>query len=446
MKYSLRHQSDGWLYPYIVPLGKTMYWAFFKKVYLNNRRVVPSDKPVLLAVNHPTAFMDPFLLCSYTDPPLYNMTRGDIFRIPVFRAFMESINMFPVYRVRDGYGERDRNAEVFDYCVGKLRDSRVVAIYVEGEHHLEKHVRPAQKGLARIAFAAYERHALDDLQVIPVGCNYVYGDRPRDEAMINYGTPLLIRDYWDEYRQSPGRAITRLGRDMEAQLKTLCYHIEDPADFALGEQLLTLHRSERPAPGWPSVVFDDPRRFAGEKAVCERLNTLSSAEKTTLRARMEPYFAQLTQANLSDEGLMNPRWGAWYYGLLWVVLFPLFVAGWISSQPVNQLSKWVARTKAKKREFFSSVYLAVGFVSGLFYYTGLLVAGLCTAHPLWIGVALLAAPMGWFALWYQEAFGRWREARRAAGHSSRAELLALRGQCTIYRDAAVSHVDPTWHD
>lgn len=426
MKYSLRSQSDGWLYPYIVPLGKTMYWAFFKKIYVNNRRVVPSDQPVLLAANHPTAFIDPFLLCSYTDPPLYNMTRGDIFRIAFFRKFMESINMFPVYRVRDGYGDRDRNDEVFDYCVGKLRDRRVVTIYVEGEHHLEKRVRPAQKGLARIAFAAYERHALSDLQVIPVGCNYVCGDQPRDEAMLNYGTPLWIRDYWAEYQASPGRAITRLGRDIEAALKTLCYHIEDPADFALGEQLLTLHRSENPAFGLPSVVFDDAGHFAGEKAVCERLNAMSPTEKVALREKTEPYFAQLTKAGISDAGLLHPEWGQLGYLPLWLLLFPLFLFGWITREPVNQLSKWVARTKAKKREFFGSVYLAVGYVSGFFYYIGLFLGSLFTAHPLWIGLALLAAPLGLLSLWYQEAVARWMDARRAAAHPMRSNLIELR--------------------
>ena len=59
----------------------------------------------------------------------------------------------------------------------------MVTIYVEGEHHLEKRVRPIQKGIVRIAFGACEKLGddLKDLQIIPVGVNYVAGDQWRDE-------------------------------------------------------------------------------------------------------------------------------------------------------------------------------------------------------------------------------------------------------------------------
>jgi hypothetical protein len=80
--------------------------------------------------------------------------------------------MFPVYRKKDGYGERDRNDEVFDYVKGKLLEGVAVNIFVEGEHHLDKRVLPMQKGIARIAFGTYQDHRLDDLQIVPVGCNY----------------------------------------------------------------------------------------------------------------------------------------------------------------------------------------------------------------------------------------------------------------------------------
>ncbi len=62
MKFSLRHRSTGTIYVVFEP---GLHWAFrlfFRKIYLNNTYGVPTDKPVLLAANHPTAFVDPLLL------------------------------------------------------------------------------------------------------------------------------------------------------------------------------------------------------------------------------------------------------------------------------------------------------------------------------------------------------------------------------------------------
>jgi 1-acyl-sn-glycerol-3-phosphate acyltransferase len=402
-----------------------MYYGFFRKIYVHNRHGVPSDKPVLLAANHPTAFVDPMLLCSYLDPPIYNMTRGDIFQKPLFRKLMEEVNMFPVYRVRDGYAGRDRNDEVFEYCIDKLHNRRVVTIYVEGEHHLEKRVRPTQKGIARIAFAAYERHQLEDLQIVPAGCNYVWGDRSRDEVMVNIGAPIFVKDYWADYQKDPNGTIQRLCSNIEKALKSVCYHVEKTSDDDLAEHLLTLHRSDNPEPVLPAVIYNN-RRFQQEKAVLDRLNAMPEFEKTTLRERTERYFAALEKANLDDAALMNPRWGNWGWLVFFAVGFLLALIGWLGSFPFVRLAKYVADTKAKKREFYSSVRIGVGFLSGIPYYFLLFLICLFTFKPMWIAMGLSLPLLGWFAEIYREMWVRWQAARRAARHPQRAELLKLR--------------------
>ncbi len=425
MKFSLRHQSAGKIYPYIEVLSHTMYWGFFRKVHLHNRSGVPSDKPVLLAANHPTAFVDPCLLCSYLNPPIYNMTRGDIFEKPFYRRLMESINMFPVYRARDGYSGRDRNDAVFDFCVDKLREHRVVTIYVEGEHHLEKRVRPAHKGIARIAFAAFERHRLEDLQIIPAGCNYRFGDRPRDEVMVNIGTPIYVKDYWDDYSREPAGTISRLCNDIEIALKSICYHIEDRADDALSERLLAMLRSEYPPAALPLVTHNDGRFFR-EKALLDRLNSMPLPEKNDLREKTERYFESLGQAGLQDDALMNPQW-AGPSRLLFLAggLIP-FLAGYISSWPLIRLAKYVADKKVKKPEFYTSVRMGVGFLAGVPYYFALLLASFLSGAPGWMALGMALPLLGWFSLVYKEAWVRWRTARAATRSPFRRELLRMR--------------------
>ncbi len=425
MKYRYAHLSDGLSYITFEPFIHLAFRAFFRSVHINNRKAVLAKTPVLLAANHPTAFVDPLLLCEYLAPPIYNMTRGDIFRKPFFRKLMESANMFPVFRRRDGYVGRDRNDEVFDWCVEKLRQGQTVVIYVEGEHHLEKRVRPAQKGMARIAFEAYQRYQQPDLQVIPAGCNYQYGDRPREEAMVNIGAPIFVRDYWEEYLRSPAAAVLRLSRDVEAALKTVCFHLDSTDDDVLAEQLLTLHRSENPQPLLPVVHFDS-QRFAKEKAVLDQLNEMPNAPKNGLRDRAGLYFQTLEKKGLEDGTLLNPPWGSGSWLLFLIAGFLPFLAGWLSSWPIRAITYWVADTKVKKKEFYGSIVLGVSFFSGFVYYWVWIIASLCSAHLMWIAAALLLPVLGWFSILYREIFDRWQMARKAINNGESAQLLELR--------------------
>lgn len=405
-----------------------MHWGFFRKVYFHNRTGVPGDEPVLLAVNHPTAFLDPLLLCAFLEMPIYNMTRGDIFKKTFFRKLLESVNMFPVFRVRDGYTEKDRNDEVFNFCRNKLRNRQVVTIYVEGEHHLEKRVRPCQKGIARIAFDTYEQTRLETLQIVPAGCNYVYGDRPRDVAMVNIGQPIFVRDYWDLYQENPGRAIVLLCRDIEVALKDLCFHIQSPEDDVLGEHLLTLYRSDHPEHLLPIVKYEK-HRFLGEKGVLNTLNAWPEAAKQQIRTKVTAYMDALQQAGLEDGPLVQVSWGSKAWWIFFIAGFLPFGLGYLSSWPVMRLAHGVAASKVKKKEFYGSVIIGIGFLGGLIYYGLLLLLCLATLKPYWIALGITLPLLGWFAMFYRELWARWKAAQKAMQHPQRAQLLALRGDC-----------------
>ncbi len=425
MKFSLRHQSSGKAYPYIEPLAHFMVRGFFRKIHLSNRKGVPTDKPVLLAVNHPTAFLDPCLLCVFLDPPLYNMTRGDVFKKKFYRKLMESVNMFPVFRMRDGYSGRNRNDEVFEFCEKQLVQNRVMTIYVEGEHHLEKYVRPVQKGIMRIAFDTFENQELPDLQIIPAGCNYAWGDRPRDEVMINIGQPIFVRDFWADYQDNPIQARIALGELIEKALKELCFHIDDPEDTDLVEHLLEMDRSSFPEFQIPIVVFN-AKRFVREKKICDRVNVLDAATKLQLKQQCSAYFAALKKAGLTDAALANPDWGAWHRLLFYLAGFLPFLLGHITSLPVIGFARYITKKTVRKREFLSSVWMGAGFIGGLLYYFIWIAGAFISWNPWWIALALALPVLGWWSMFYKENWRDWLAARKALGSPMRAQLLSMR--------------------
>jgi glycerol-3-phosphate O-acyltransferase/dihydroxyacetone phosphate acyltransferase len=402
-----------------------MYRAFFRNIYINNRERVPLGKPVLLAVNHPTAFLEPFLLCTYLDPPLYNMARGDIFRKPWVRKVLYSLNMFPVFRAKDGYTGRNRHDDMLRFCYERLRASQVVSVYVEGMNHLEKHVRPVQRGVAAIAFHALVEDGLDDLVIVPAGCNYVWGERARDTAFVNIGEPIEVRAFRALHEEQPRKAMNDLCAAVEAALKSLCYHVEDTRDFKLAEDLLTLHRSDAAYPALPVVQFDH-LRFWREKAVLDTLNTASEADKSQWSTALKAYNKALKTAGLDDYSVVGaPRW-RWAWALYFLAFFPVFAIGRITSFPVMAVAKTITRAVVRRKEFISSVWLASGYLFGMLYYLTLLVLAIALGGFLHGIIAILLPALGWYAMLYREHFLRWWGMGRAWMSGKRAVLMALR--------------------
>ncbi|MFN0215315.1 MAG: 1-acyl-sn-glycerol-3-phosphate acyltransferase [Saprospiraceae bacterium] len=425
MNYRYARQSTGWLYLILAPFVHVVYRLLFRKIYLHNRHGVKPNTPTLIAANHPTAFIDPIFFCIFFDPPVFNMTRGDVFRKPLFRKIMESFNMFPVFRKRDGYQGHDRNDEVFEFCQKKLLDRVVINVFVEGEHHLDKRVLPPQKGIARIAFGAYERSRQEDLQIVPVGCNYINGALVRDEAKIIVGKPIYIKDYWPLYEQNPNIAINQLCQEIHTALKSICYHIDSPEDDALAEKLLMLWRNDHPANLLP-VVEHQTARFWGEKKVLDHINSLEPGKKISLKQRVDDYFNKLDISGLSDEGLVQLKYGKADLLLFLIITAPLAFLGFTLSWPLRWFVASITKRVAKKPEYYTSIFMGLTLFIGGFYVLGLMITGLFANISSLVTLAWLLPLLTWLYKFWTESLFRWISAKKSEYHPDRKKLLALR--------------------
>lgn len=380
---------------------------------------------MLIAANHPTAFIDPIFFCIFFDPPVYNMTRGDIFRKPFFRKLMESVNMFPVYRLKDGYDGRERNEEVFEYCSRRLAQKVAVTVFVEGEHHLDKRVLPAHKGIAKIAFGTYEKHRMEDLQIVPVGCNYYDGSKTRDEAKIIVGAPLMVKDYWQAYQDNPGAAINQLCVDIELSLKKICYQVDDIQDHALADQMLLMWRNQHPSTLLP-VVEHHATPFWPEKALLDGLNQLPETQKSALKQKTNLYLSSLEQSGISDESLIHPEHAGTGNFLLLLLLVPLALAGFLISWPIRTAVYAITQRTVKKKEFYTSVIAGVTTILGTLYFGLWMLAGLFTNLSWVLTMGILMPVLAWIFIFWKETRLRWLTASRAIRLKNRADLLQMR--------------------
>ena len=169
MKLRYINKCKGWLYLFGDILLDWHVNLHFRQINLVNMEKILPDAPVIVAANHPTAFIDPVILGQFSHAPLYFMTRGDIFKNKKVRRILESFNMFPVNRARDGFTGANRLEETNEIVLKSLEERLAICVFVEGQHHADRRIMPVQKGIARISFAAYEKFRQEDLQIVPVG-------------------------------------------------------------------------------------------------------------------------------------------------------------------------------------------------------------------------------------------------------------------------------------
>jgi 1-acyl-sn-glycerol-3-phosphate acyltransferase len=125
-------------------------WLFCNKIHLKNKQLFKTSGPLLIIANHPNSFLDALIIGSYYKRRVYFLARGDVFKKPIHRFFLESLNMIPVYRLREGKEFLHLNDYAFSRSIDLLSKGYAVLIFIEGICINSNELQPFKKGTARI--------------------------------------------------------------------------------------------------------------------------------------------------------------------------------------------------------------------------------------------------------------------------------------------------------
>lgn len=198
-------------------------YFYFRKIIIHGRDNIPSG-PVIFAANHQNAFMDALIIACFNDHFTYFLTRADIFKRAFIRWMITSLNMIPVYRIRDGWQSLAENQKTFDSCKQLFLQNEAVGIFPEGNHGSQRRLRLLTKGFARLAFETLHHYPELKISIVPVGINYSDHQAFRSSVSIYFGEPILANDYFHEPIQ---REATHLRDELAARMKRLTTHVED---------------------------------------------------------------------------------------------------------------------------------------------------------------------------------------------------------------------------
>jgi 1-acyl-sn-glycerol-3-phosphate acyltransferase len=202
---------------------------FFKKINVYGTNNIPKKGAVLFVSNHKNALIDPILIATTTTRNIHFLTRASAFKLKLVKWLLSTVNMLPIYRLRDGKETLAKNSEIFNKCYSLLGKKRSLLIFPEGTHDIKRWVRPLSKGFTRITFGALENNPGLELKIVPIGLNYNKADKFAESVTIFYGDPIHVNPYWNKDDMNTSTAA--LKKIVSDKMKELTTHIEDQENY-----------------------------------------------------------------------------------------------------------------------------------------------------------------------------------------------------------------------
>ena len=212
---------------------------YTKKIIIVGKENIPKKGAILFTVNHPNGLIDPLMVTTNTPRITHYLVRAAIFKKPIVKKFLATLNLMPIYRIRDGVKELSKNTEIFNDCYRILNQQKALMIFPEGSHDRRRAIRPISKGFTRILFGALDKYPGLEIHVIPVGVTYQNASQFPSKVAIHYGKPILANELYNP--KELNKSIGFIKEAVANQLKELSVHI--PLDENYHKTLLQLNES-----------------------------------------------------------------------------------------------------------------------------------------------------------------------------------------------------------
>jgi 1-acyl-sn-glycerol-3-phosphate acyltransferase len=202
---------------------------YAKKIKIIGKGNIPKKGAILFAINHPNALMDPLFVTTFNPRENHFLVRADVFKKPLIKKALASLNLMPIYRIRDGRQQLSNNQEIFEKCFNILKRKETLIIFPQGGHSRDRNIKPLSKGFTRIVFGALEQNPDLNIAVIPVGITYQNSSNYPCKVCVQFGKVINSRKVFE--KNPKPKAIHILKEKVSNQLKELTVHIPDNENY-----------------------------------------------------------------------------------------------------------------------------------------------------------------------------------------------------------------------
>ena len=170
-----------------------LLFQFFFRLEVKGKSNVPKTGGFILASNH-VSYLDPLVLGVACPRPLNFLARHDLFKIPLFGAFIHAVGAFPLRR-------NFADVASIKEALRRLREASGLVLFPEGSRSFQGFDRNAQPGIGFIA-------SKSQVPVVPAFIKGTQRALGRHARLIR---PTKIRVYFGK-RLYPVRPMCSAGR------------------------------------------------------------------------------------------------------------------------------------------------------------------------------------------------------------------------------------------
>lgn len=414
----------------ITAIVRVVARIFFRRIEIAGVERIPQTSPVIFAVNHPNALIDPLFLLCFSPRRVSVLAKAPLFKMPVVRWLVRAFDSIPVYRKQDNVSTA-LNRETFARAREILQRGGAIAIFPEGTTHSDPQMRELKTGAARIALGTFMQ-----VSIVPTGLYYTAKQVFRSSALAYFGSPIEVEpEPLDQNGEPQVESVRRLTDRIDKALDQVTLQADSHAALEL------IARAER--------IFsaEQEQDLASELELRQQFVTgyayLRERDPRRLR-RLKSEIARM-DAEVAPRGPVELR------VLIRLLLLPLGMIGLVIHWPVYRLIRLLAiRYSSGQDEMIATVKILAGLLLyPLLWLTIVLSVDVELGTRLAVIVLLGVPLLGYIALVTVEAFddivARLRAGRRvdvrAQQQKVRNEILAIASEINATSKSSSSRGD-----
>ena len=353
-------QDPDFWYSFLLPYVNWHTRKAYRRFETHGKENLPKDGGVIFGVNHSNTLMDALVLLSADNIKKVFIARGDIFKNPAVAKILHFLRILPIFRIRNGVAAVRQNDDSLNKAVDVVHDHVDLYLFPEGTHRTKHSLMRMGKGLFHIAVDANKQFGdKSPVYIIPTAIEYGDYFRYRSTAMINFGQPINVTEFFKNTTEENEAVNINLLKDqLYDEIAKLFTFIPDDEDYEAIWEIVKMKNEKRAGGLYQKMLRN---RATVEKVLKYREEHPEEAKN--LFERVIDFAKERKRQKISVMStarkypLLNFLWKL----IVLLIGLPYFAAAAIVNLPV-WLTTLIIRGKLVDKAFSNTVSFGVEFV------------------------------------------------------------------------------------
>ena len=353
-------QDPDFWYSFLLPYVNWHTRRAYRRFEVHGKEQLPKNSAVIFGVNHSNTLMDALVLLSADNIRKVFIARGDIFKNPIVAKILNFLRILPIFRIRNGVAAVRQNDDSLNKAVDVIHDHVDLYLFPEGTHRTKHSLMRMGKGLFHIAVDANKQFGeKSPVYIIPTAIEYGDYFRYRSTAMINFGQPINVTEFFKNTTEENEAANINVLKDrLHVEISKLFTYIPDDEDYDAIWEIVKMKNEKRAGGLYQKMLRN---RATVDKVLKFREEQPEEAKNFFKRVLDFAEERKRQKISVMSTARKYPLLNfLWKFAVLLVGL-PYFLASAVVNLPV-WLTTLIIKGKLKDRAFNNTVSFGVEFV------------------------------------------------------------------------------------